>query len=173
MREAAEAQVNTCLNVTCLLGLQYKGPKHFISFKFRVDNQSINNDLFLVFSQVSHCFFSQGSPANCSPISDVSCMDEKKSFVYSEGNRSLLTHPPQLLVSQHNGWMITPHKNQSTNIYLSFCWVMMRWELTHILLAKHTPSKNHKRQNTNKNSKSHWNKLLKLLQEWHMVSRKH
>lgn len=50
------------------------------------------------------------------PYYTVPCINEKKSFVYSEGNRSLLTHPPQLLVSQHNGWMITPHKNQSVNI---------------------------------------------------------
>lgn len=40
-------------------------------------------------------------------------ISEKKSFVYRESSRSMLTHPPLLLVSQHNGWTTTKHKNQS------------------------------------------------------------
>lgn len=75
---------------------------------------------------------------------------------------SLLTHPPQPLVSQHNGWMITPHKNQSDDISLAICWAI---GVCTQPLKKHIPSKNQQRQNTNKYTKSCWKKRWKQLKK--------
>lgn len=76
-------------------------------------NQSMQ--IFNLFFWILY-IFSQGSPGNHLPILDSARKRwEKKSFVYSQSNWSLLTHPPQLLASQHNGWTNTP-KNQSVNI---------------------------------------------------------
>lgn len=142
-RGAAQAQFNTCLNVTWLPGLQYKGQKHAASFKFRGGNQWIVPlSFFLKLHTVSSIRVHPVLQYQTSVVHGW-----KKSFVYSQGNRSLLTHPPQLHLSQHNGWTITPPENNQ--------WKCITLLLSNDEMGAHEqsinahPVKKHKTQNPN------------------------